>query len=171
MNADHLHLVLNHAPLFGVLFGVIALAFALVRRSDDVVRLGLGLILIAGLFVVPTYFSGEEAEDVVEAVAGVSHARIEAHEDAGKLATIGTGALGLLALGALGLFWRRPVPRPLVLGTLALSLAVAAGIGYTANLGGQIRHPEITGSSPAASGDAYSDDARSDDRRSDEHDD
>lgn len=162
MNADHLHLILNHVSLFGVLFGAVALAFALVRRNDDIVRFGLGLLIIAGLFVVPTYFSGEEAEDMVEGIAGVSHARIEAHEDAGKLAAIGAGALGLLALGGLVFFRRRPVPRPLVLGALALSLVVAAGVGYTANLGGQIRHPEISNSSPAP-GDTSSDDLRTDD--------
>lgn len=154
MNAAHLHLILNHAPLFGVLFGALGLSYAFVRHSDDAARLSLGLVLLAGLLAVPTYLTGEEAEDVVEDLAGVSHDRIEEHEDAGKMAAIGAGLLGLVALGGLLGFRRTPVPRTFTLVALVLTLSAAGWIGYTANLGGQIRHTEIRVGTPAAGDEA-----------------
>lgn len=143
MDATHFHLVISHAPLFGVLFGALLLAYVVARRSDEAARLGLGLVVIAGLLAVPTFISGDEAEDRVENIVGVSDVQIEAHEEAGKLAGYGIAGLGLLALGGLLAFRRRPIPRPVVLGALVLTLAATAGVGYTANLGGQIRHTEI----------------------------
>lgn len=164
MDATHFHLVISHAPLFGVVFGALLLAYAVARRSDEAARLGLGLVVIAGLLAVPTFLSGEEAEDRVENIVGVSEVQIEAHEDIGKLVGYGVAALGLLALGGLLAFRRRPIPRPIVLGALVLTLGAVAGVGYTANLGGQIRHSEIRDGTALSSTD-------SDQRREDRDDD
>lgn len=167
MDATHLHLVISHAPLFGVIFGALLLAYAIARRSDEAARLGLGLVVIAGLLAVPTLLSGDGAEDRVENIVGVSEVQIEAHEEAGELAGYGVAALGLLALGGLLAFRRRPVPRPVVLGALVLTLAATAGVGYTANLGGQIRHTEIGDGATLTSTD--SDDAQRREDRDDDH--
>lgn len=143
MNAAHLHLVLNHAPLFGVLFGASGLAVALARRSDDMARLSLGLLLLAGLIAVPVYLTGEEAEELVEEIGGISHDVIHEHEKAGQIAAIAAGLLGLVALGGLLGFRRRAVARGFVPFALVGALGAGGWVGYTANLGGQIRHPEI----------------------------
>ena len=143
MNAAHLHLVLNHAPLFGVLFGALGLAVALLRRSDDMARLSLGLLLIGGLLAVPAKLTGEEAEEIVEEIGGISHDVIHEHEEAGETATIAAGLLGLVALGGLLGFRQRAVPRGFLAAVLLGSLAVGGWVGYTNYLGGQIRHTEI----------------------------
>lgn len=167
MDATHLHLVISHAPLFGVIFGSLLLVYALARRSDEAARLGLGLVFIAGLLAVPTFLSGEEAEDRVENIAGISKVQIEAHEDAGKLAGYGVATLGFLALGGLVAFRRRPIPRPAVLGALVLALTAATGVGYTANLGGQIRHTEIGDGMSTLSSTGLDNDLRREDRDDD----
>jgi uncharacterized membrane protein len=62
-------------------------------------------------------------------------------------------ALGVMALVGLFLLRRSgSIPRWVVVMVLVMSLAAAAVVGLTANLGGQIRHTEIregAGSSPS----------------------
>lgn len=151
MSAAHLHLALNHAPLFGLVFAVLGLAWALVRKDDGVARASLGLLVLAGLLVLPVYLSGEEAEDLVEGQVGVSHDAIEAHEDAALGAAVAVGVVGAVALIILISFRGRALPRAVTALTLVLALAVAGWVGYVANLGGQINHPEIRpGPTPSA---------------------
>ncbi len=146
MSAAHWHLVLNHIPLLGILFGALLLAFGLWRGQEDVQKASLGLLAVAGLAIIAVYLTGEPAEEVVEGLAGVSHDAIEAHEHfawyglVAGLATSG-GALGALLYGAV----RQRLARWTVQGTLLLALVSVALIGYTANLGGKISHPELRG--------------------------
>ncbi len=145
MDAAHLHLLLNHAPLFGLVFAALGLAWALIGKNDGVGRASLGLLVLAGLLVLPTYLTGEDAEEIVEEQVGVSEAAIHEHEDAALGAAIATGIVGVVALLVLVGFRRKTVPRWAT--GLVLVLAIAAGgwIGYVANLGGKINHPEIRG--------------------------
>ncbi len=144
MSAAHWHLVLNHIPLLGNLFGAILLAFGLWRGQADVQKASLGLLAVAGLAIIAVYLTGEPAEEVVEGLAGVSHDAIETHEHFawyGLVAGLATsvGALGALLYGAV----RQRLARWTVQATLLLALVSVALIGYTANLGGKISHPEL----------------------------
>ncbi len=144
MTAAHWHLVLNHIPLLGILFGALLLAYGHWRRQDDVQTASLGLLVVAGLAIIAVYLTGEPAEEVVEGLAGVSHDAIEAHEHFawyGLVAGIATsiGALGTLLYGAV----RQRLVRWTVWLTLLLALVSVGLIGYTANLGGKISHPEL----------------------------
>ena len=155
MSAAHLHLILNHAPLFGIVFATLGLAWALIGKNDGVARAGLGLLVLAGILVLPVYLSGEDAEDIVEHQVGVSETAIEAHEDAALGAAVAVGIVGAVALLLLVGFRTKAVPRSAT--TLALVLALAAGgwIGYVANLGGQINHPEIRATPTSANPGEY----------------
>jgi hypothetical protein len=144
MTAAHWHLVLNHIPLLGLLFGTAILAYGLWRGQTDVQQASLGLLAVAGLAIIAVYLTGEPAEEVVEGLAGVSHDAIEAHEHFawyGLVAGIATGvmALGALLYGAL----RRQLVRWTAVATLLGALLSVGLIGYTANLGGKISHPEL----------------------------
>jgi uncharacterized membrane protein len=146
MSAAHWHLVLNHIPLLGILFGTALLAYGMWRRQEDVQIASLGLLVVAGLAIIAVYLTGEPAEEVVEGLAGVSHDAIEAHEHFawyGLVAGIATGvvALGTLLYGTL----RRRLVRWTVGLTLLLAVVSVGLIGYTANLGGKISHPELRG--------------------------
>lgn len=142
MDTAHLHLVLNHLPVLGTLFGALGLAYGLWRKSRDVVAFSLGLFVLSGLAAGAAYLTGEGAEEVVERAAGASEVLLERHEDASFYALIAAGVLGVFALGTLALF-RQTVPRAVVALLLVLALGAGGLMAWTANLGGQIRRPEL----------------------------
>ena len=146
MNAAHAHLVLNHIPILGLLFGTVLLAYGKWRMQEDVQKASLALIAFAGISTLAVYLTGEPAEDIVEGLAGVSHDALEAHEDMGTYALVAgllAGGSSIIAL-VVGTF-RGQLVRSLVTLTLVLSLGAVGFIGYTANLGGKISHPELRG--------------------------
>lgn len=144
MSPVHIHLLLNHVPVIGTIVAILVLAYALLRRSTELTRVGLGMFVLVALVAAAVYLTGEPAEHLVEDLAGVSEPIIERHEDAALLATLLLGGLGALALGGLVMFRRAAsVPRGFGMLVLALSIVPAAAMAWTANLGGQIRHSEI----------------------------
>jgi hypothetical protein len=89
------------------------------------------------------YLTGEHAEEVVEHLAGVAEASVEAHEAAAFVSLSLAGALGIL--GLFGLWQVRAVatvPGRLAWVSLVGAAVVALSMAWTANLGGLIRHPE-----------------------------
>jgi len=143
MNVAHIHLMLNHLPVMGAAIGVLLLAAAFLRRSDELTKASFALLALLGVASVVVYLTGEPAEKIVEKVAGFSESLLERHEDVALLATISMGVLGALSLLTLVVFRRRPLPRWTTAVALVLSVGAAAVMAYTANLGGQIRHTEI----------------------------
>ena len=143
MNPVHLHLLLNHLPVIGAVAGALLLALPLVWRSAPVVKLSLGFLAVVGAMSVLVYLTGEPAEETIERLPGFSEQLVNRHEDAALVATIVTATLGALAAGALIIYRRKAVPRWLTMLGLLGALGSGAVMGYTANLGGQIRHPEI----------------------------
>lgn len=146
MSAAHWHLMLNHIPLLGLFFGAGLLAYGVWRGSEDVQKASLGLLAVAGLSALAVYLTGEPAEEGIEGLAGVSHDAIEAHEKGALYALIGSLTTSAAALGALLYGWgRRSLARWTVLLTLVLAFTTTGLLGYTANLGGKISHPELRG--------------------------
>ncbi|HEX8551007.1 MAG TPA: hypothetical protein VF681_05570 [Abditibacteriaceae bacterium] len=143
-NAAHWHLLLNHIPILGVMFGAALLLYAVARRSDEVARVSLGVFILCALVVVPTYFTGEPAQASLQDATGASLPFIDRHERAAKIGTLLTLALGLTSLALLIVARRQAeLPRVGSRGLLAISFCVAAWLGYVGTLGGQIRHEEI----------------------------
>ena len=147
MNYPHLHLIVNHVPIFLSAFALFLVAWGLRRASREVWRLALWVALVAGLSVYPAYFTGNEAHEQVEDYPGFDHDTTHEHEDAAEYALIvmlvAAGAAGVtLYLGRGG----RTEPR-WARGGVVLSLAVSlATVTRTAWVGGDIRHEEIRGS-------------------------
>ena len=151
MNGANVHLLLNHVPILGTILGTLLLALAALRRSQELARVSLLGFVVFALVGLPTYFSGERAEDVVERLAGVTKAAIETHEDAALPAFVALEALGVLAL--VGLVVARPprqAPAWLLVSTLVLGAVTAGLMARVGNLGGRIHHPEIAGAGVAA---------------------
>ena len=149
MDPVHIHLLLSHVPVLGSIFATLLLAYAMLRKSDEQKQLALIILIFAALVTVPVYLTGEPTEEVVEKLAGVTHAAIEQHEDAAKISMILmmiTGAISLLAV----FFQRRAgnVARWVVWLSLVFALVTAGSMIRTGNLGGQIRHTEIGVGSP-----------------------
>ncbi len=151
LTLPHLHLLLNHFPTVGVVVGLGLLLLALIRRSDDLTRAALELFFAIGLLTLPAYLSGVAAEAVIEGRAGVAAAAIEAHHDA---ALLGFVLMLLTAAAAWLALWQgqrgvRPA-RGSAWAVLLLALATLALMANAADIGGEIRHPEILAASDAA---------------------
>ena len=151
MNPAHVHLVLNHIPVFASVFGLGLLAVAIVLRHDAYQRLALGIFILNALLTIPVYVTGEPAEGVLGSIDPVPETLIEPHEDAAAVTLTLVEVLGLTALGALVSIRRKPAAhRPLVLASVSLGILVVVSTAWTSHLGGLIRHPEITGPAPGA---------------------
>ncbi len=154
MDSIHLHLILNHIPVLGAIFSLGLFAWAFVRRSEEIKRLALVVVLFTGASAGPVYLTGEESEDAFEKQSGKSSEQfLEAHEDAAKIALIlalGTGALaaGILFFG----LHKGEIPDWGARSTAVLTLVLVGSMAYTANLGGKAAHPEIRGATAGNSG-------------------
>lgn len=144
MNAPHWHLVLNHLPVVGMLFGTGLLAFAVWRKSEELLRTIFGFLVVVALTGVPVYLTGEPAEMSIMEAPGFEEALANAHHRAATVALTAVLIVGAVALAALLFFRKTPVlPRWVKWVVLGLAIAATALLGRTANLGGKIRHPEI----------------------------
>lgn len=152
MDSTHLHLLINHAPLFGIVFGLIVLLLGYWRKSDELKLVATILFLISSIMIVPVHQTGDSAEHTVEEIAGVNHDDIEEHEAAAQFALYWTLALGVVSIVTLLQYRSRKVmPKGMTLAVLILSLFCFTVIARTAYLGGFIRHTEIHSS--ASTGD------------------
>lgn len=143
-NLAHLHLLLNHFPTVGFSVGLGLYLIALIRKSDDLKRAGLVIFLAIGLLTIPTYMTGKAAQTVVTGQDGVSDTLTETHQDAALLAFLFMTFTGVLSW--LGLWqYRRGarIPGWNVAAVLLISLITFGLMARAANLGGEIRHPEI----------------------------
>ena len=144
MNWAHLHLLLNHLPVVGSIFALFLMFMGIFRRSVELQKTALVAFVLIALISLPAFLTGEPAEKIVTNVPGVSLRTVHDHEEAAEASLWGIAALGAFALVGLWLYRRSAaMPRWFLSASLALALAVAAMMAWTANLGGQIRHSEI----------------------------
>ena len=144
MDLVHLHLVLTHFPISGVIFALVFFLIAMTLNRREFLTAAMVILVLSALLAIPLYVTGEATEDAIEHLAGVSEKFIEQHEDAAKVSFVLLEVLGLFA--ALGLALQfisgrmlRLYPQALLLGTLITTFSIA----WTSNLGGKIRHTEI----------------------------
>lgn len=145
MNAAHLHLISNHAPLFGLIAGLLLIAWGSLRDSREVRIVSYVVFILSALAGGLAYLSGEASESLVEHMPGMSEAAIERHQE------IATFAFGLICLTAVisiaALFAERggaALRRGVVIALFVVAAISVGVVGYTASLGGQIHHTEIT---------------------------
>jgi len=151
LNLAHLHLIMNHVPTIGSVAALALLLLGYVRRSEHLKHVGLEVLFVIAVLTLPVYVSGVAAHQEVKTFKEVSDDAIRVHQDAALIAFVVMEFAGFVAWAALWQ-WRRHgraanglVPAATVL--LILALAVMA---RAANLGGEIRHPEILEGAVAA---------------------
>jgi uncharacterized membrane protein len=145
MSWGHLHLLLNHFPVIGTVLGLLLLLMAFARKSDELKKVTLGLFVLIALVTVPVYLTGEPAEEMVENIPGISKAMIDRHENAALFSLIAVEVAGIIALAGLLLFQtKKGLGNLLAIVTLAFSVITGGIMAWTSNLGGQIRHTEIS---------------------------
>lgn len=142
MSGAHFHLIVNHVPVLGAVFCLMALAWALWWKDWGVQRFSMACLVLLGGSSVLAYVTGEPAEEVVESIATVSHDYIERHEDAAWIALWSGMVCGLV--GVVGLILRAEKARQMMTYlALAVSVLCLGLMIWTANLGGMVRHTEI----------------------------
>jgi len=109
------------------------------------------ILIVTALVAIPVFLTGEPAEETVERLPGVLESAIGQHEDFAKLGLAASIASGVAALLSFIYSWLKPAAsfgRLISIGTLALSLVTVGMMGWTAKLGGVIRHTEISAAGP-----------------------
>jgi hypothetical protein len=146
MNLAHVHLLLNHVPTIGFGFGIGLLVASLVRDSADLRRASYVVFFVVALVAIPAYLSGSAADFVLRTQRELLQDVVTAHQNAAMLALIPMEIVGLVSW--LALWQSRRWHQPAV---LALSIVTFVLMARAANIGGQIRHPEIVAAGAAAS--------------------
>jgi uncharacterized membrane protein len=164
MNSAHSHLIINHFPIIGLILGILVLLIGILAKSSVTRRVGLLLFLIAGITAIPSFTTGEGAEEVIEQVAESNgcgtnctctpevmtsiekqtHHLIHEHEEHAE--TLMPFMWGIIALSLVALFleWKKKsmalVASIVVLLVGVLAAYFAREVGTS---GGEISHPEI----------------------------
>ena len=154
LSPTHVHLLLNHFPTIGFIMGLTLYVAGLYARSDHVKQAALVVFVGVALITIPTYCTGNAAAERICVPAadnpnicadtGLSRTLIDMHEGAAYLSLafmIVTGGFAWLGLWQ----YRRifHIARWNTVVILLLSLVTLALVSRAANVGGEIRHPEI----------------------------
>lgn len=150
MNTAHIHLLITHLPIIGAFIGLLILLFAYLKKDANVKTAAYLVFVVCAIGACIAYATGEGAEEVVENLPGVVEAAIETHEDAAMYSLISMIALGVMSIiGIMQIRWNSSKLNFIHSLIVFLSLFSMASIAYTGNLGGKIRHTEITNASAA----------------------
>jgi uncharacterized protein YacL len=150
MNQTHLHLLITHLPIFGSILGGLVLAYGLWSKSNDTKIAAYFLFILSSIGAVIAYLTGEAAEETVENIQGVVEATIKTHEEFALFALTSLIILGVASILGLFLTFRKsPFTKTTAVVILFISFVSFGLMARTGDLGGQIRHTEITNSATA----------------------
>lgn len=143
MNAAHLHLIVNHIPIFTTLIGIFVLMWGMYKKEISIRNIAFVLFIFGALSSYAALETGESAEEIVEEVAAVSHDAIHDHEEAAELSLWSAVVMGLFSIGALvAQKYKFRFETGLNVAILLFALITLGLLAYTAYEGGEIRHPE-----------------------------
>ena len=148
LSAVHVHLAINHSPLYGELFALCLVLFGLIKARREFVTAGLIVSIIASLCGILADTTGDGAARFIShanpPLAGVDKTLIKEHDLAASFFVGSSCITAFLAIVVLFIGHRRGArPRwmEVVMAIfIAWSLSVA---GRTALLGGRIHHEEV----------------------------
>lgn len=159
MNDAHLHLIVNHLPIVGVLIGILVLIAGLLFKKSDIKLTALGILIFSSIMSAFAFYTGEGAEEVIEDIAGISETLIHEHEEMAESFFILTLVLGAVALVAFIIEVRKhKYAKYFILLTLALAIADGILGKFVGTSGGEIRHPEISNEAKAVHLEEHDDD-------------
>ena len=151
LSSEHLHVLLNHLPLVGLMQAAVVLVVALALRNRPTIALGLALVSLTAGTAWPVIESGQSSYVRVRELAdeeGKAHLRhhmaLAERWDKLYYVTAGVAVLGLLAAWK----WPRGFHTLTVLAALLAAASLAAG-AVIAEAGGKVRHPEFRTGPPA----------------------
>src|SRR5258705_12776123 len=85
MGFDHLHLILNHVPVIGIIIAFALFLLSISSGNSDLRRASLIVFAAIALLTIPTFVSGVGAEASIRTEPGVSATLVRRHEGAAML--------------------------------------------------------------------------------------
>lgn len=144
MNDAHLHLVVNHFPIIGLVFGFGILIVGLFLKNKTLINTSYVLFFIVTVFGAISSGTGEGAEELVEDMPSIGKQIIHEHEELAEKLTVLLYVLGAFSLLGLYLNFKNNAKAKslsfLILTVAAIGLVLAQKVGTS---GGEIRHTEI----------------------------
>jgi uncharacterized membrane protein len=144
MNYSHIHIVLNHFPTIGSVFGLALLFYALWKKDDELKLASFIVFMVMAVLAIPTFITGAAANEAISSRPDFNEAMVNAHRSAAIVASSFLFLTGTFAW--LGLWQYRRYQA-----LSAWNVWVVAGLSVitlglmmeTGTHGGEISHPEI----------------------------
>lgn len=144
MNDAHLHMVVNHFPIIGAIFGLGILVAGIFLKHNVIKNVAYVLFVVAAIFGAVSMATGEGAEEIAEKLPSVTDQIIHEHEEMAEKLALVLYALGVVSVIGLLLNYKKYAKANMI-AYLALVIAVAGVFlgKQTGTTGGEIRHTEI----------------------------
>lgn len=150
MTGVHLHLLVNHAPIFGAFFALGLFIASYLWAPDVLRRTAFVFLIFTALAAGASDLTGEPAAHAVKGLPGIKREITDEHESMGEKSFIVASIVGVLAIGLLVKSRRAPVSNGAATTGFIASVIVSGMMAYTGLLGGRVRHTEVRSDATAA---------------------
>ena len=150
MNDAHLHMVVNHFPIIGTIFGLGILIAGIFMKNTVIKNVAYILFVVAAIFAAVSMATGEGAEEIAEKLPAVTDQIIHEHEEMAEKLALVLYALGVISLLGLYLNFKNHT-KAVAVSYIALVVAFI-GVFFgkqTGTTGGEVRHTEIRATATA----------------------
>jgi uncharacterized membrane protein len=144
MNEAHWHIVINHFPIIGIIFGLGILISGLVFKNNAVINTAYFVFIFSALSAFLSMASGEGAEHQVMKELKIGHKIIHEHEEYAEKFAIVSYLLGIISI--LGLYFnnkKHDKAKWISFSCLAIAILVILLSYKVGTSGGEIIHKEI----------------------------
>lgn len=144
MNDAHLHMVVNHFPIVGIILGFGILVAGIVLKNNTVKNTAYCLFVVGAIFAFASMATGEGAEEMVEEMPTVGKKIIHKHEEMAEKLALVLYLLGVVSIAGLYVNIKNRNQSKLISYVVVVIAAVGILFGkLTGTTGGEIRHTEI----------------------------
>ena len=151
MNDAHLHMVVNHFPIIGIILGLGVLIIGFLLKNSTIINTAYGLLIVSAIFAAISMATGDGAEEMVEDFPSIGKKIIHEHEEMAEKLALVLYVLGFISVTGLYLNLKKH-SKSYLISVLAIAIGIL-GIYLaqkTGTTGGEIRHTEIRTTSNAS---------------------
>ena len=150
MNDAHLHMVVNHFPIIGTIFGLGILIAGIFMKNTVIKNVAYILFVVAAIFAAVSMTTGEGAEEIAENLPSVTDQIIHEHEEMAEKLALVLYALGVISLLGLYLNFKNNAKAAVVSYIAIVVAVIGVFLGkQTGTTGGEVRHTEIRATATA----------------------
>ena len=144
MNDAHLHLVVNHFPIIGTIFGLGILIAGILFKNNVIKNVAYIIFVVVAIFSALSMASGEGAEEIAEKLPSVTDQIIHEHEEIAEKLALVLYVLGFVSLIGLYFNFKKWTKANLISYIATVIAVIGVFLGkQTGTTGGEIRHTEI----------------------------